>query len=87
MSIPERFRQDTCANYKEKCYSCRANSDINNHYPWYRNKNLVEVVRCVECKHKQDIVGRSVRACELHKTLVYDDDFCSYGERKDGAGK
>lgn len=40
--------------------------------------DAVPVVRCKDCKfHKY-------KWCNLHETTMYNEDFCSYGERKDG---
>jgi hypothetical protein len=47
-----------------------------------RFKNLVEVVRCKDCKHYAPVEGGKP-LCELHSHAVAQDDFCSYGERKD----
>ena len=44
--------------------------------------NTVEVVRCRDCKHKDGIPGQPNIVC----WQMHDDDFCSYGERKDGDG-
>ena len=48
--------------------------------------DAVEVVRCKDCKHYE----RFNNACHCHKAdengtpiFVREDDFCSYGERKD----
>ena len=50
--------------------------------------DVVEVVRCKDCRHNHCMVGNSYRYCALHDTKVYADDFCSYGERKmDGKGE
>ena len=44
----------------------------------------VEVVRCRECKYHEDTsVTEYEHCCLLSKTVRYN-DFCSYGERKDG---
>lgn len=42
--------------------------------------DAVEVVRCLECKHRDGIPGQPNIVC----WQMHDDDFCSYGERKDG---
>ena len=43
--------------------------------------NLVEVVRCKECKHWWNEYGDS--ACMLHSDFTVNaDDYCSYGERE-----
>lgn len=43
-----------------------------------RKKDLVEVVRCKDCKH-----CAHDKWCERRTLFVFADDFCSYGERKD----
>jgi hypothetical protein len=47
-------------------------------------RNLVEVVRCKDCKHFWESFS-GTHSCKLHKGLVGTkyDTFCSYGERKD----
>ena len=44
--------------------------------------DAVEVVRCKDCKHKDRMPGQPNIVC----WQMHDDDFCSYGERKDGDG-
>ena len=47
--------------------------------------DAVEVVRCRECKYHEDTnVAGFEHCCLIGKTVRYN-DFCSYGERKDGA--
>ena len=46
-------------------------------------KPTIEIVRCEECKHYTPVEGGKP-FCALHITAVAYDDFCSYGERKDG---
>lgn len=44
--------------------------------------DAVPVVRCKDCKWKANTIGDSW--CDFHEfTILSDDDFCSYGERKD----
>ena len=63
--------------------------------------DAVPVVRCKDCKHSDDechkdnlrYCMRGIRADDYNETgyiypveeVVRDDDFCSYGERKEGA--
>ena len=63
--------------------------------------DAVPVVRCKDCKHSDDechkdnlrYCMRGIRTDDYNETgyiypveeVVRDDDFCSYGERKDGA--
>ena len=46
--------------------------------------DAVEVVRCRDCKHLMfsDCYGECGKG---HMSIVSPDDFCSYGERKEGA--
>ena len=62
--------------------------------------DAVEVVRCRDCKHFRHygktslfINGKNIKAGWCQRRIRYDeeyrmtaDDFCSYGERKDGDG-
>ena len=51
------------------------------------DNDVVQVVRCKDCKHRYTLQsGHSF--CREHFPLgKYDDDFCSYGERKDNERK
>ena len=55
---------------------------------YFKNKSdVVEVVRCKDCKHFDAYEGEEHKGdCgELVglESCVYEDDFCSYGERKE----
>ena len=46
--------------------------------------DAVEVVRCRECKYHEDTsITEYEHCCLIGKTVRYN-DFCSYGERKEG---
>ena len=46
--------------------------------------SAVPVVRCRECVHNHpEFVGNEAEWCELCRTTVNPDDFCSYGQRKE----
>lgn len=49
--------------------------------------HLVEVVRCLECKYRFKNNGHDKSGCPIIDTNIWmdDDDFCSHGERKEGA--
>ena len=49
--------------------------------------NAVEVVRCRDCKYRFGNNGHSKNGCPIIDANIWmdDDDFCSYGERKEGA--
>lgn len=47
--------------------------------------DAVPVVRCKDCKHGEPSnIRRGWRYCGLHITHHSGDNFCSYGERKEG---
>ena len=47
--------------------------------------DAVPVVRCKDCKNREfENLDAIYHWCEEHAWYVTDDDFCSYGERKDG---
>ena len=48
--------------------------------------DAVPVVRCRECKYHKDTSVKEHAHCSLTGYTVECDDFCSYGERKDGDG-
>ena len=48
--------------------------------------DAVPVVRCKDCKYLHEADFKYVQHCVLNEHQVDADDFCSYGERKDGEG-
>ena len=45
--------------------------------------DVVEVVRCRECVHNHpEFVGNETQWCEICRTTINLDDFCSQGQRK-----
>lgn len=52
--------------------------------PRRRRKDLVDVVRCKDCKNYQSgEVQHEYERCRHHWSYVEEDDYCSYGERKE----
>ena len=47
--------------------------------------DVAPVVRCKDCIHYEPCEGGKDFCC-FHATGIVPDDFCSYGERKDGEG-
>ena len=49
--------------------------------------DAVPVVRCRECKYRFKNNGHGKSGCPIIDANIWmdDDDFCSYGERKEGA--
>lgn len=46
--------------------------------------DVVEVVRCKDCKHLNPVEG-GIPLCTLHRIGRVYEEFCSNGERKEGA--
>ena len=49
--------------------------------------DAVEVVRCKDCDHKHAVTCEGIILCTYHGKMIqmHRSDFCSYGERKEGA--
>lgn len=46
--------------------------------------DAVEVVRCKDCKHRRENCGMGDhRWCDVLKMTTMEDDFCSYGKRRE----
>ena len=66
----------------ELCYSEIGVANLLLHAP---TVDAVEVVRCRECKYHRDTsITEYEHCCLIDKTVRYN-DFCSYGEREEGA--
>lgn len=72
-------RKNICYNYPKHCELCQATSDMVNCYPCFQDKDIVEVVRCKDCKFFISDICRHDFAMNFCRA----DDFCSYGERKE----
>lgn len=46
--------------------------------------DVVEVVRCGQCKHWKQRDNREYGLCAKHRGIWLNSDFCSKGERKNG---
>ena len=91
-----------CQNCQEKCPQAEMANEVAKGRMYATNEfiallkkvesgQLVEVVRCRDCKHWDS----ETWFCDNHSTFDHhglewnmfsEDDFCSYGERKDGDG-
>lgn len=77
-------------NFHDFGTRCMINNIINE-VAKVSSNNLVEVVRCKDCKHyKRNVpcVGGHYNGCdewldEGNPIIVYDNDFCSYGEKNE----
>ena len=87
----ECSKKSKCKNYREKCNDCMSIADIYNHYPCFKSVDVIEVVRCKYCKYAEqsiNAIGEPSCCCNnknvgFYKWLMGEDDFCSYGERRD----
>lgn len=76
-----------CIHYEVCVFHTKGNE--NEKCMHFKNKaDFVEVVRCKDCKHKgwmqEPCHGKTIDYCRLHEFCVSANDFCSYGERKEG---
>ena len=82
MGMAEHFE---CKHYRDCCYR----NDIGTCPNWcaqFKHKDDVRVVRCKDCKyyeHPEYYGGGTKDVCRTFKRQMKEDDFCSYGERKD----
>ena len=74
----------TCDNcfYQKRCYSYIKFPDMEYCKHFIDKKNVVKVVRCKDCKYYwSQICSHSIAGGNFSKHN--ENDFCSYGERKD----
>ena len=91
-------RNDICYHYPKHCELCQATSDVVNTYPCFQDKDIVEVVRCKDCKFWTPMdngiswqnEGRTDGECEMlwkqhcaERHLTQQDHFCGYGKTKE----
>ena len=71
-------------NPLESCFSER---DVVDMLESRLTVDAVPVVRCRECKYRFKNNGHDKSGCPIIDANIWmdDDDFCSYGERKEGA--
>ena len=53
----------------------------------YEDSGAVEVVRCKDCKHRDPEDKRCDCGCWHNPFTTNDNDFCSYGERKNNGNE
>lgn len=95
-------RKDICYNYPKHCELCQATSDMVNCYPCFQDKDIVEVVRCKDCKffmeyatlHKAEVEKgdgdchiRLMNSENKQFCAVEKTDFCSFGKIKENVGE
>lgn len=82
-SVEERYCKPCKAEKKDRngcwCRACWVD-DMLDEVECFQSADVAPVVRCKDCKHE---FGGSCILCGFQKRKP--EDFCSYGERKDGA--
>ena len=74
------LKQKAVPHYFDNCCYAVSVKDIDD----APTVDAVEVVRCKDCKHRYTAAS-GVIFCTQHLTMsANDDDFCSYGERREG---
>ena len=74
-----------CFNYPIECDKCHMQSDIVNHYPYFQDKDLVEVIRCKDCRYRKtnDCAMYYECNCGEQHTWENNNDYCSWAKRKE----
>ena len=84
LDYPKPYKSQTNAD----CIRSMTDDELNDLFNEIYNagaEDAVSVVRCRECKyHKDTSITGYEHCCLIGKTVRYN-DFCSYGERKEGA--
>lgn len=86
LDLTNAIRQRISRNEKSICEKCshkRVCRAIDNQPCFECNQFAEEVVRCKDCKMRCPESVCIAKHCTLTGIPVDDDDFCSYGERKD----
>lgn len=80
IDVDKLERQEYWGN--ERCFDYVDAEDIDN----VPTVDAVPVVRCRDCKHYEIHKPKVLENCERNGYIIpmKPDDFCSYGERKDG---
>ena len=78
------INREALISYVDLCASCGEHhtaEDVIMMIKTAPTVDAVPVVRCLECKFRDGTPGQPNIQCGN----MHDDDFCSYGERKEGA--
>ena len=77
--------QAKSATYQQIYWSESDQSAVRNFIVKLPRVDAVEVVRCKDCKHYDgERCEHDRHAHQEFAVWAYDDDFCSYGERREG---
>ena len=76
------IKNKICLNFPKECEKCNAISDIYNPYPYLKDKELVEVVRCPDCIYCENMKCTELKDNSGHDLDVAIFDYCSQGIRK-----
>ena len=82
LNLPQSIERNLCGEIVERSIDVK---DIESLEP----ADVVPVVRCKDCENWQTDWNPSIpdrHYCAVMDSMMKADDFCSYGERKDGDG-
>lgn len=78
--------KELCESHKDICVTEKL-QNVDKECPHFKDKaDVVEVVRCKDCRHGEKTTQfrtDCTTKCGLHNKTMFDNDFCSYGERRD----
>ena len=88
----ECLKKKACLNYPQRCPSCHACADMMMPYPLFNDRDLVEVVRCKNCKYceilapvkeigKEAVIGYKCLLIGKYKNA---EGFCDCGKKRYG---
>ena len=90
--MPEYIKRESLIENLNKFAPEQYNALVNMLIEKQLAADVVEVVRCKDCEHRKEIpncqkelYSSSCVACSYHSGLIMDEnDFCSYGIKKEG---
>jgi len=72
-----------CKLRKRSCSAFRCRNRLKDELAKYEDAKAVPVVRCKDCVYRDGTPGQPNIICHQ----MHDDDFCSYGQRKETDGE
>ena len=82
------INREALISYVDLCASCGEHNTAEDVIMMIKTAPTVDavpVVRCQECKRWESYCNGKVELCKKRKGVARANDFCSYGERKEGA--
>lgn len=80
-------KKSICHNYPKECGLCVISSDSVNPHPYFEERDLVEVVRCSDCRYYSTFACRTKDGYDGHchgtNHGTHADGYCHFGKRKE----